>query len=254
MLRGRNQYRARDINTPVDGVRPDQAVGIITQFDSDGKTESDRVSFQTRLLIPQQRIFFNVSYTLGRANSYANGATTLPFDSLHPDLDWGPQGQDIRHQFQAQTQVPIGLGFRGMFQFVAQSGPAYNITTGRDDNNDGVINDRPAGMGRNSARGEGYWNLSNLRITRQIGFGSRGGSTRGGRPLNAAAQGPRGGGNPGGFNDNSRYSVEFFINAQNPLNRVIPQAYSGVLGSKYFGTPTLVQNARRVNLGLSLRF
>jgi len=53
---------------------------------------------------------------------------------------------------------------------------------------------------------------------------------------------------------NSRYSVEFFINAQNPLNRVIPLAYGGVLGSRYFGTPTLVQNARRVNLGLSLRF
>ena len=257
MLRGRNQYRARDINTPVDGVRPDQAVGIITQFDSDGKTESDRVSFQTRLLIPQQRIFFNVSYTLGRANSYANGATTLPSNSLNPDLDWGPQGQDVRHQVQAQTQVPLVLGFRGMFQFVAQSGAAYNITTGRDDNNDGVINDRPAGVGRNSARGEGYWNLNSLRITRQIGFGSRGGSTRGGRPLNAAAQGPRGGGNPGGgggFNDNSRYSVEFFINAQNPLNRVIPQAYSGNLLSQFYAQATAVQNARRVNLGLSLRF
>jgi hypothetical protein len=258
MLRGRNQYRARDINTPIDGVRPDPTVGIITQFDSDGKTESDRVSFQTRLLIPQQRIFFNVSYNLGRARSYANGATTLPFDSLRPDLDWGPQGQDVRHQVQAQTQVPIGLGFRGMFQFVAQSGAAYNITTGRDDNNDGVVNDRPAGVGRNSARGEGYWNLSNVRITRQIGFGSRGGATGGGRGLNAAAQGPRGGGNPGGglggFNNDSRYSVEFFINAQNPLNRVIPQAYSGNLLSLYFGQATAVQNARRINLGLSLRF
>jgi hypothetical protein len=140
-----------------------------------------------------------------------------------------------------------------MFQFVAQSGAAYNITTGRDDNNDGVINDRPAGVGRNSARGEGYWNLSNLRITRQIGFGARAGAT-GGRPLNAAAQGPRGGGNPGGFNTDSRYSVEFFINAQNPLNRVIPQAYSGNLLSLYYRQVTAVQSARRVNLGLSLRF
>jgi hypothetical protein len=182
MLRGRNQYRARDINTPVDGVRPDQAVGIITQFDSDGKTESDRVSFQTRLLIPQQRIFFNVSYTLGRANSYANGATTLPFEQPAPGPRLGAAGPGHPPSVQAQTQVPIGLGFRGMFQFVAQSGAAYNITTGRDDNNDGVINDRPAGVGRNSARGEGYWNLSTCAITRQIGFGSRGGSTRGGRP------------------------------------------------------------------------
>jgi hypothetical protein len=152
--------------------------------------------------------------------------------------------------------VPIGLGFRGMFQFVAQSGAAYNITTGRDDNNDGVINDRPAGVGRNSARGEGYWNLSSMRITRQIGFGPRPGGAGGGRPLNAAAQGPRGGGNAGGFNNNnSRYSVEFFINAQNPLNRVIPVAYGGnQSSSQFFQKVTAVQNARRVNLGLSLRF
>jgi hypothetical protein len=257
MLRGRNQFRARDINTPVDGVRPDPSVGIITQFDSDGRSESDRLSFQTRLQIPQRRIFFNVNYTLGQSKSFANGATALPSNSLNPDLDWGPSGQDIRHQIQGQAQLPLPFGFRGNVQFVARSGAAYNLTTGLDSNNDGVINDRPEGESRNALRGDGFWNIQSLRLSRQIGFGgARGG---GGQQALNAQQGPGGGGarGPGGggpnFN-NQRYSVEIFVNAQNPLNRVIPQQYSGNQLSQFFGLPTSVQNARRMNFGMALRF
>jgi hypothetical protein len=177
----------------------------------------------------------------------------------------------VRHQLQAQGQLPLPFGFRGQVQFIAQSAPAYNLTTGRDDNGDGVVNDRPIDpatqqvVSRNSLRGEGYWNIQSLRLTRQIGFGGvRGGNTGGqraggggGAALNAA-QGPGGGGNRGGGGggnfDNQRYSVELFLNAQNPLNRVIPQNYSGNQLSPFFGLATGVQQARRVNFGMALRF
>jgi hypothetical protein len=249
MLRGVNVFRARDINTPVNGIRPDPSVGIITQFDSDGKSETDRVQFQSRVQVPQLRGFFNVNYSFGRGRSYG-GATSLPMDSLNPDLDWGPSGTDIRHQAQIQGQFPLVWGLRAQGNFTAQSAPAYNITTGRDDNRDGVINDRPAGVTRNSGRGEGFWNIQQIRLMRQFGFGSRNTG-----PNNAAQQGGgnRGGGG-GNFNNNARYSVEVFVNAQNPLNRVIPQGYSGNLSSSFFGQPTRVQQARRVNFGMSLRF
>jgi hypothetical protein len=152
-----------------------------------------------------------------------------------------------------------------MVQFIAQSGPAYNLTTGLDTNGDGVVNDRPIGVGRNSLRGDGYWNIQNLRLSRQIGFGGvrgaggqRAGGGGGGQQTLNAAQGPGGGGGnrgggPGGF-DNQRYSVEVFVNAQNPLNRVIPVGYSGNLLSPFFGLTTGVQQARRVNFGMALRF
>lgn len=250
MLRGVNVFRARDINTPVNGVRPNPAVGIITEFDSDGKSETDRITFQSRVQIPRVGGFFQASYNFGRGRSYG-GATSLPMDSLNPDLDWGPSGQDIRHQFQIQGMTPLPFGFRAQTQLSVQSGPAYNMTTGRDDNGDGVINDRPAGVSRNSLRGEGYWNIGQFRLMRQIAFGSRGQTA----PRNAQqGGGNRGGG--GGFNNNSnaRYSVELFLNAQNPLNRVINTGYSGNLSSPSFGLPTNVQQARRVNFGMSLRF
>jgi hypothetical protein len=137
-------------------------------------------------------------------------------------------------------------------QVTAQSGPAYNITTGVDSNRDGVLNDRPDSVTRNSGRGEGYWNVQQLRLMRQFGFGTRNQAA----PRNAQQQGGGNrGGNTGGFNQNARYSVEMFVNAQNPLNRVIPTGYSGNLSvPSTFGLPTNVQQARRVNFGMSLRF
>ena len=51
------------------------------------------------------------------------------------------------------TSLPknIRLGLSG----TARGGTPYNITTGRDDNGDTVFNDRPAGVGRNSATRQG---------------------------------------------------------------------------------------------------
>src|SRR6185436_17063512 len=86
-------------------------------------------------------------------------ATQLPVDSYHPDLEWGPSAQDIRHRLQANLFLPPVRGFRlAVNGLVYQSGAPYNITTGVDDNHDLVINDRPLDatgrmIGRNSARG-----------------------------------------------------------------------------------------------------
>jgi hypothetical protein len=296
MLRGRNTMRARDINTPSiplldeagnqlhyeDGypilLRPDANFGIVTQIESTGRSESDRLQFQTRVQFPQRRMFVNVNYTLGRSNSTLTG-TTLPTNSLDPDVDWGPQGQDVRHQFQAQGMVPVFYGFRLNAQFRAQSAPAYNITVARDANHDDVINDRPVGVTRNAARGQSFWNLQQLRLSRQIGFGparttgggnqgggNRGGGNRGGANFQQQGGGFQGGGRgPGGGNqggggffgggdNNARYSVEIFVNATNPLNRVIPQSYGGTVGTLYFGDYVSVQQARRIDVGMQFRF
>jgi hypothetical protein len=290
MLRGRNLLRARDINTPTiptfddagnplvysDGVpvlaRPDSAFGIITQIESTGRSQSDRVQFQTRVQMPTRRMFVNINYSVGQSRSHVTG-TQLPTNSLNPDLDWGPQGADVRHQFQAQGMVPVFYGFRLNAQFRAQSAPAYNITTGRDTNHDGVINDRPDGVARNSARGQGFWNLQQLRLSRQIGFGGvrqtggGGGGNRGGGGGRGGAnfaqqggfqggggRGPGGGGFFGGGDQNMRYSVEIFMNASNPLNRVNPSSYAGSQLSPFFGQVIQVQQARRVDFGLAFRF
>lgn len=134
MLRGRNDLRARDVNTPVDGVRPESGVGTVTQIESTGRSQSDRLSVQARLRLPRSRVVTSVTYTLGKEQNHSNSALSLPSSSLDPDVDWGPVGADIRHRLQAQAQAPVGLGLRATIRISAQSGVPYTMTTGRDDN------------------------------------------------------------------------------------------------------------------------
>ena len=248
MLRGRNQLRARNVNAPVDGVRPEAGVGTVTQFESTGRSQSDRLTLQTNIRVPERRLFMNVSYAFGQAKSHADSATALPADSLNPDLEWGPSMQDIRHTVTASATVPLVLGLRSTWQFQARSGAPYTLTTGRDDNADGIINDRPEGIGRNTLRADATWDLG-LRLGRTFGFG--GASTR------PAPQGGRGAGRMNGreaSGDASRYSVELFANATNVLNHVNYLAYSGNVLSPFYGQPTRAGQARRIELGMQFRF
>ena len=257
MLRGDNLMRSRNINAPVDGVRPNPAFGDITQFESTGRSESDRLTVGTRFRLPmkenQQPVMFNVNYTFGHEQNFADGATSLPSDSNNPDADWGPSRQDIRHRVQFQANVPLVFGVRGNFNLNVASGVPYNMTTGGDDNDDGVFNDRPEGVERNSLRGDPTWNL-NLNLSKRINFGASTAATG-----QASAQQPRGFGGPGGRGRGqgpglSRYSMEIFVQAQNVLNHVTHTGYTGNLSSPFFGTATSVGAPRDVNVGLRFNF
>ena len=261
-LRGRNQLRAVNINAPdAFGIRPDPSVGNITQFESTGRSTSDRLTFNASYRIPSRQIFLQGNYTLGSVQNYADSATALPADSLNPDAEWGPSRQDVRHRVQAMVNVPMVYGIRTTMNVTAQSGVPYTITTGLDDNHDGVLNDRPAGEGRNTARGAATWNM-NLRVSKVIGLGGAtaagptngGGPRGGGRPGVSEQRGPGAGGNNGGGSLGSRYSLELFVSADNVLNTINYTAYSGNMLSRFFMEPTAAQAARRVQIGMGFRF
>ena len=273
MLRGRYTMRSININAPINGVRPNPSFGDITQFQSNGRTQSDRLTIQTnfRLQVRQQPSQVRFSYTLGQEKNFADGATSLPSDNLNPDIDWGPSRQDIRHRFQIQGQVPLVYGVRVSPNLTVQSGVPYNMTTGFDDNNDGAFNDRPLGVTRNSLRGDWTWNL-NLNVNKRINLGrlptqaTPPGRAQG-AGVNFAQQGGggfQGGGGQGGFggnrgggnqgNNNSRYSMELFAQAQNVLNHVYPVGYTGNLSSRFFGVATGVSGARDLNVGVRFNF
>jgi MinD-like ATPase involved in chromosome partitioning or flagellar assembly len=93
------------------------------------------------------------NYTLGQVKNHADSATTLPANSLDPDAEWGPSFQDVRHRMNAMVNLPFFVGTRLNANVNAQSATPFTITTGIDDNLDGVVNDRPAGVGRNTMRG-----------------------------------------------------------------------------------------------------
>jgi hypothetical protein len=76
-------------------------------------------------------------------------------------------------------------------------------------------------------------------------FAQQGGGGRGG--------GGFGGGGRGG-NQNSRYSMELSIRANNVLNHVSRTGYSGNQKSPYFGETTNVSGGRDINVSLRFNF
>jgi hypothetical protein len=204
MLRGRNLMRSININAPDEsGERPDPSVGTVTQFDSTGRSASDRLELRGTYRFPRRNIFMNVNYALGQVKNHTDSPTALPANNLDPNAEWGPSRQDVRHRVQGMVNVPLVYGVRTSVNVLAQSATPYTITTGRDNNRDGVVNDRPEGVGRNTARGQATWTV-NVNVNKQFALGQRGGQGGGpgGFPGGGRPGGPGGfpGGGPGGGN------------------------------------------------------
>jgi hypothetical protein len=268
MLRSRDQMRSINLNQPfISGEtvdfrgdvvpvysRPDESVGNITQFESTGRSNSDRYTFNYNYRLPRFNNFFGGNYTLGFAKNDTDSATSLPVDSNNLAAEWGIARSDVRHRLQTQFNFPLVYGVRLNGNVNAQSASPYNITTGLDTNKDGVFNERPDGVARNTARGTGTWTM-NLRLQKQFNIGAL---PTGGSPQVFQQRGNGGGGRGGGFNGNngtaSRYNVELFVSADNVFNHVNYGGYSGNQLSKLFGKPTSAQTARRIQVGMGFRF
>lgn len=265
--RGTDQLRSVNANAPVPGLgRPDPSVGNITQLESTGRAESDRWQVNLNFAKPQRRFFMGMNYILAHAKNYSDSALSLPSNSLDPDVDWGPSGQDIRHRVFAMANFGLPMKFRMFVNTQFQSAAPYNIITGLDGNGDSVTNDRPAGVGRNSGRGSASWNVGG-RLSRSVSFGPpRTGQVGPGMPGGGPVIRRGGPGGPGGGGDGprmmtsafdpnaGRYSVEFYVQAFNLLNRVNYQNYSGSLRSPFYGQPTSASPARRFELGMMFGF
>jgi hypothetical protein len=117
-----------------------------------------------------------------------------------------------------------------------QSASPYTVTTGLDANGDGVHNERPDGIGRNSRRGAGSKTLD-LALTWELHMGRRAWPPARSRPAGAKDR------------PSPRVELELFVNASNVLNAVNFQAYSGVASSQLFGQPTSAAAPRRFSLG-----
>jgi hypothetical protein len=273
--RGYNQLRSRNINAPDEsGVRPEPLIGTVTQIESTGRMQSDRLTVNANYRMPERNVSFNLGYTLSQAKNHANNATSLPANSRDPDADWGPSSQDIRHRLFSTVNYTFPLGIRASIMNQFSSAPPYTITTGSDDNRDGVSNDRPAGVGRNTERSASRVE-TNLRLTKSVGIGGPrveggqgvagpggggpppggGGGGRGGGPQGVGGRGGGGGARGGGGGaNNQRLNVEFYAQASNLLNRVNYGNFSGNQRSPFFGRPSSSGPARRIEVGMQFRF
>lgn len=267
--RGKSTLRSVNVNAPVNGVRPNQAVGNITEIQSTGERASDRFTVALNARYIPRRILGMVMYQHTNSRNFADFPTALPSDSTNPNADWGPSAQDVRHRIFFNFNTPLANGVRLGLNVQGSSPLPYNITTGLDGNGDTVFNDRPAGVARNSARGAAQW-TTNIRLNKSIGLGgARSGPPN--MPLppppppppGGGAMNQRVGGGPGGGDgpqimvmegNNAKYRLDLYMNIQNAFNNVNYNAFIGNQLSSFFGTATSAAAPRRVEVGFSLGF
>lgn len=253
---GRGQLRGRNLNAPVNGVRPNAEFANILSLVSDAESTTDSINVGWNLTkLDWKQSFFFVNYTWTKASTNTTGAFSVPANGDNLDTEWGPSMGDIRHRASGSFSMrPFG-DLSVSLNARVQSGSPYNITTGRDNNGDGLFNDRPDGVSRNSARTAAQWDLAG-RISYAWGFGTRGQAGGGGGPQTIIMGGGGGGLAPGfaGGANNKRFRIEAYISAQNLLNRANYVGYSGVVTSPFYGQPTNVMNPRKVQAGLRFGF
>jgi len=241
---GENLFRSRNINAPIEGVRPDPSLLNVSELETTAHALTR--SFQNEVVInyPPKRLSANVNYVFGKAMNETDGAFSLPPDSSDLTGEWGPSRGDARHNLNVGWNSDLIAGFRVAATFRTQSALPYNITTGTDPNGDGVPNERPAGVTRNSGRGTLTKNLD-LTLTWRLGLGQRGHADEG---VDRTDRRP-----PAGRGDDP-FRLELFARATNVLNLVNPVNFSGVLTSPFFGSPTSAAAARRVVVGTRVWF
>jgi hypothetical protein len=270
LTRATDTLRSVNVNAPIEGIRPDSAVGNVTQIESTGRRAFDRFNLVLTARHPNVRgLMGNVMYQYGNARNFADSPLALPADSTNPDRDWGPSATDIRHRVFVMFNTPLLYGVRGSMQAQYSSAPPYSVTTGIDDNGDTVFNDRPAGVGRNSERGAAQFNI-NLRVNRSFNLGGvlggDGPMMLGGPPPPPPANNQQGAGIGAGSGGSgpvqmmmidgnaSRFRLDVYLQVFNLLNAANYNAFIGNMLSPYFGQATSAAPPRRVEIGASLSF
>jgi hypothetical protein len=170
---------------------------------------------------PLSRYGFSIAYTLSSSQRDTEDSDFKPEDQRDFAAERAPSSSDGRHRLVTSASLNLSSTVRVTGVTVVQSALPYTITTGLDINHDGVVNDRPPGLPRNSARGTPLFQ-TDVRLSKAFGFGSR--------------------------------HLDVLVEAFNVLNRSNWTAYDGVQMSPTFGRPQDAAPPRQVQVGARISF
>jgi len=163
----------RDLN-PVVGtdaqgipVHRDPTVGSIAAIVTEGRSWYSGLDLAWRWR--NGKTWYSTSYTLSKALDLGpdplKGGISLPPNSDDLAAEKGRSDADRRHRFVVSGQAVLpwwDLRASGVIQVA--SGAPFNVTTGRDENLDGLTNDRPQGVGRNTGAATDLGPVNALRL------------------------------------------------------------------------------------------
>ncbi|HEY0564729.1 MAG TPA: carboxypeptidase regulatory-like domain-containing protein [Terriglobales bacterium] len=217
-------FRSLDKNAPLApfASRPDPALGQVRVLDPHGHLSSNALEISFRGNIGKW-FTGQAQYRLSKTLSDTDGITAFPANSYAPELDASPASWDQRHRFWIISSINLPHQFTLGTGFQVSSGTPYTITTGRDDNGDGIFNDRPFGVSRNSVRAAAAVNLD-AKLTREFKLRKEG------------------------------RSIVASVSALNLFNHTNPEDYVGVITSPFFGQPTSAAPPRRIQFNAAFKF
>ena len=143
---GWNQFRVRNINEPVNGVRPDPTLGNISLLETTASAESQGLDVNFNFNYQPRRLFGVFGYTHRRAQELQRqrpDAAGRQHRTSRPSTARRPTTSATASSA-SSTRSCSGACAWGSTSGRCRVGP-YNITSGFDTNQDGVINERPAG-------------------------------------------------------------------------------------------------------------
>ena len=168
-LHGVHLFRAIDVNAPLaGGGRPDGSLFLDRQVQSSALLRSNALiaSLQGRMF---RALKLKAQYTFSKSEDNTEGPLSLPANSRDLGPEWGRSDFDMRHRLVLSGTSDLPANFRMGVVLVANSGRPFDITTGSDDNHDGIVNDRPASVTRNTGDGPGFVQ-TDLRLTKVFNF------------------------------------------------------------------------------------
>jgi len=256
--RGIHLLRGRNLNAPVPGLgRPDPNVGNITDIESSGYSSVHRLMIGVGPAKFVSGLFWSANYFLMKSTNEADTPFSLPVNNFDLRAERGPSGSDIRHFFSAFANKRLIRGFAISAIVNATSALPYNITTGFDNNGDSVINDRPAGVARNSARGAARWEVGS-RLSWSKDFGPERQQTGGGMQVKMVRMDRGGEGGAAAPSMSTpgtrRFRLELYAQAFNLFNHTNPGNFVGTQTSPFFGQATSAQLPRRLEVGTRFNF
>jgi len=257
-VRGADQLRGQNLNAPLNGIRPNPDFANIIQTVSDGQAHSDQLSTTLNVnlaggvrntaaaLWNPRRTTFRVTYWIARAKNDFDGPFVVP-PSGSLDAEWAASPGDRRHRYQVSVNSQALKNLNASFSLGGNTGTPYNITTGFDENDDSIFNDRPGGVGRNSARTSAQATVT-ANLTYSIALGAASSQPRAQDRPGGGERGDRAGQATG------RYRLVLTLAVNNLTNRPNFSGFNGIQTSPFFLTPTSVMNPRKIDFGLGLRF
>jgi len=229
--RGMKMFRSIDANAPPPlpqggyGSRPNPNLGQVREMQSDGYLKGNALELTFRG--KASRYFSGqMQYTFSKTSNNTSGINYFPANSYAAAADWGRSDNDRRHKFDLLASTQPTRFFTLGVALSLYAGKPITVTTGGDNNKDGISNDRPPGYARNSMPGPG---LIGLDVNMSHDF-----------PLSKSHKEAR--------------VLSVSLNSFNVLNHRNDLTYIGTITSSYFGRAVAAQPPRRMQLDLEFKF